>query len=365
MGDGESAPTGAPDHIGAGPPSPGLPARKYKVIGLMYTRTCPLACEHCITESSPQVKERMGFQQARDYVQTIARFSSALCFTGGEPFLYYREIAALIREAKTLGLETYIVSGAGWVREEARTRTRVKMLADMGLSGLHISWDQYHEKFAPQERAAMLALIAIETGLEVKIRSVVSPTWAKGENQTIFARLPVEVQETQIVQLGRAASLPASHFAFSDKPPKGSCGVVFSPVVEPDGCVYACCGPSHYGRKPSPLFLGDATTDSLEDILAQGLNDPILEIIHNLGPYGLYQLLKDHPIGQEQFKARSAYTGICELCLDITDNPELVSTLRERLLDRDAKRLLIVSALWRNRKPEGNTISISDPHFAL
>ncbi|PWB83014.1 MAG: radical SAM protein [Methylocystaceae bacterium] len=359
MGDGESAPTGAPDHIGAGPPSPGLPTRKYKVIGLMYTRTCPLACEHCITESSPQVKERMGFQQARDYVRAIARFGSMLCFTGGEPFLYYREIAALIREAKSLGLKTSIVTGAGWVRGERRTRSRLAELIDAGLDDLCISWDQYHEAFSTPARAMMLAQIAVEAGLQVKVRSVISATRAKDEDHAIFAGLPVELQTNQIVQLGRAASLPASHFVFSDGPPKGSCGVVFSPIVEPDGGVYACCGPSHYNRKPSPLFLGDAAKEQLKDILARGLSDPILEIIHNLGPYGLYQLLKYHPIGRELFTARSAYTGICELCLDITGNPELVSVLRERFQERDVQRLLVISALWRNKKIEGNAFSAS------
>lgn len=333
---------------------------KYKVIGLMYTRSCPLACEHCITESSPQVKERMRLWQARDYLQAVAGFSSALGITGGEPFLYYREIAVLIREAKTLGLQTHLVTGAGWVRGEAQVRSRVEALADAGLDGLNISWDQYHEAFSTPDRAVMLARIAAESGLEVKVRTVTSATRAKDADHAIFAGLSVDLKATQIVRLGRAASLPPSHFMFSDEPPKGSCGVVFSPVIEPDGSVYACCGPAKYGRKPSPLFLGNASAEPLEDILARGLTDPILEIIYNLGPYGLHQLLKGHPFGRERFKARSAYTGICELCLDITNDPELVSALRERLLDKDAQRLVAMSALWRkNKSRTGAALSVS------
>ena len=172
----------------------------------------------------------------------------------------------------------------------------------------------------------------------MKVRAVESATRAKEEDQAIFAGLSVELKTTQIVRLGRAASLPVSHFTVSDEPPAGSCGVVYSPVVEPDGSVYACCGPAKYGRKPSPLFLGDATAEPLEDILARGLKDPILEIIYNLGPYGLLQLLKGHPIGRKRFKARAAYTGVCERCLDITSDPVLMAALRERLLDKDAQR---------------------------
>lgn len=333
--------------------------REYKVIGLMYTRACPLACAHCLTESSPQVKERMRFQRARTYVHAIARFGPGLCFTGGEPFLYHREIAALIGEAKSLGLRSSIVTGAGWVRGEDRARSRIAAMVEAGLNDLCISWDQYHEAFSNRERAVMLARIATEAGLNVKVRSVDSATRSSEEDHKIFAGLPVEFQTNQIVLLGRAASLPASHFVFSDAPPKGVCGVVYSPIVEPDGLVYACCGPSHYGRKPSPLLLGDTSKEPLEDILERGLNDPILEIIYNLGPYGLYHLLMDHPVGRERFKKRSSYTGMCELCLDITGDPELVKILREMLGGKDAQRLLVASALWRKRKLEDKTIPVA------
>lgn len=323
---------------------------KYKVIGLMYTRACPLACEHCITESSPEVKERMRLRQALDHLPSIARFTSALGITGGEPFLYYREVAQLVREAKRLGLKTYAVTGAGWVKEEGQTRSRIELLVDAGLDGLNISWDQYHEKFSTPERAVMLARIAAESGLDVKVRAVESATRTKEEDQAIFAGLPVTLGSNQIVRVGRAASLPASHFMVFDAPPARSCSAVYSPVIEPDGSVYACCGPAKYGRKPSPLLLGDATAESLEDILERALKDPILEIIHDLGPYGLYRLLKDHPIGQKRFKARSTYTGICELCLDITSDPELVRALRDRLLDKDAQRFVAASRLWKKNK---------------
>lgn len=321
--------------------------RKYKVIGVMYTRGCPLACEHCITESSPEVKERMRLRQARDYLPTIASFCSEFGITGGEPFLHYRDIAVLIRDAKKLGLKTYVVTGAGWVKDEAQTRSRVKLLVDAGLNGLNISWDQFHEAFSTPEKATMLARIAVEAGLYVSVRAVISAIRTKEEEQAKFAGLPVKLAATRLVRLGRAASLPTSHFEVSDQLPQGNCGVVSSPVIEPDGSVYACCGPAKYGGRPSPLLLGDATKEPLDDILARGLKDPILETIHNLGPYGLFQLLKDHPVGRERFKARSTYTGICELCLDITSDPELVSALRERLLEKDVQRLVVASGLWR------------------
>jgi hypothetical protein len=320
---------------------------QYNVIGLMYTRKCPLACAHCITESSPEVNERMQFEKALDYIRVIPDFGSKLCFTGGEPLLYYRDITKLIREAKSLRLQIALVTGAGWVRNEVQTRSRIEGLVSAGLETLCISWDQYHEAFSTPNRAVLLARIAIESGLKVSVRTITPANGTKAKYQEKFAHLPIKLHEHPAIKLGRASSLPASDFEFVDEPPGGACNVIYSPVVEPDGNVYACCGPSHFCKKPSPFFLGNTNDKSLKDILAQGLKDPLLEIIYNVGPLGLYNLLKDHPLGRERFRPRSAYTHFCELCLDITDDPAFVNAIRERLSDVDGQRMAAVSRLWR------------------
>jgi MoaA/NifB/PqqE/SkfB family radical SAM enzyme len=338
--------------------------RKFNVIGLMYTRTCPLVCEHCITESSPHVKDHMPFHQAFDYLHVIRDFCPQLCFSGGEPFIYYRDMVTLTQEAKSLGLRVSVVTGAGWVRKETQTRMMVKTLADAGLVKLGISWDKYHEKFSSRDNAVMLAKIATDLGLQVEIRIVRSRIHTEDWRE-IFVDLPVEIHEIQIVPLGRAASLEPTHFSSTDEKPRGMCGVVLSPVIEPNGNVYACCGPSRYCRKPSPLFLGNAVSEPLREILERALNDPILEIIYNLGPYGLYQLLKDHSVGRERFKPRSNYKDICELCLDITNDPEIVDAVRQRVSELDAQRLIAAARLWRANNPGQDKDDYAAPKVRL
>ena len=143
--------------------APGRP-NSFNIVGLLYTRTCPLACAHCITNSSPKVKERMRFDTASDLIDTIAEFSPQLCFTGGEPFLFYREVVTLVEKARGLGLIISMVSGAGWIRSEANARLRIAMLAKAGLHSLCISWDRYHEEFSTPDRAVLLARTAIDAG---------------------------------------------------------------------------------------------------------------------------------------------------------------------------------------------------------
>jgi hypothetical protein len=140
------------------------------------------------------------------------------------------------------------------------------------------------------------------------------------------------------------------------------CDAAYSPLIEPDGNVFACCGPAHFCRRPSPLFLGNAKKEPLQTILSRGLNDPILKVISSLGPYGLYLLLKNHPIAA-QFRARSEYSGFCELCLDITNEPELVSAIRERLLDIDVDALVALAQRRRHQLTQSR--ASQEPMHAL
>ncbi|WP_282213493.1 radical SAM/SPASM domain-containing protein [Methylococcus capsulatus] len=323
---------------------------QYDTIGLVYTRACPLSCAHCITESSPKVRGRMGLEQASDYLKTISLFSPSVCFTGGEAMLYYRDILELVSQARGLGLKTSLVSGAGWVRGESSTRARIKALAGAGLNHVCISWDQYHEEFSARERPLLLARLALEAGLEVAVRVVAISDAQKEAYHAMFDGLPVYLQAQTPIMLGRAASLPAQHFAFRDEPPDGVCAVILSPTIEADGTVYACCGPSYYASHSSPLRLGNTLEEPLEDILARSRQDPFLEMIHVAGPYGLYKLLKDLPAGEACLKTRPAYSSICDLCLDVTNDPKLVTAVRERIADIDAQRLRVAGRLWMKNK---------------
>jgi MoaA/NifB/PqqE/SkfB family radical SAM enzyme len=90
----------------------------YALIGLVYTRTCPLACGHCIAESSPQARGRMGPEQVRRYLPAIRRFADPVSVTGGEPLLY-REIAALTREGASFS-RSVVTSGGRTTRWRGR-----------------------------------------------------------------------------------------------------------------------------------------------------------------------------------------------------------------------------------------------------
>jgi hypothetical protein len=322
---------------------------RHHVIGLLYTRTCPLACAHCISESSPRAKGHMRPEQALRYLPAIRRYTDHVCFTGGEPLLFHRDIAKITPAARAMGLEVSLVTAGGWVTGEAMARERIRELAAAGLNHIVISWDAYHEAFASRENVRRLVEAACEAGITVEVRAALPAFGHAEEYQAPFQNLPVRSETSWLAKLGTAKSLPDEHFHWSEAPPKGICTTVRRPVIEPDGMVYACCGPGHFARRGSPLVLGNAEEEPLEDILARGAADPILEAISLIGPHGLYRLLQSRP-GGAGIEERSRYSGVCELCLDINGSPEAVAALRERLECSDAQILLAAARMWAQRK---------------
>jgi hypothetical protein len=328
---------------------------RYATIGLMYTRTCPLSCRHCIIESSPKATDKMQQSVASEYIKVIPKFSDQMCFTGGEPLLYYNELLPLIRQAKAIGLVVSMVTGAGWVSTSKPhiARERIAGIKAAGMDSLVVSWDVYHEEFSPPENALLVLEAAKDVGLNVQVRGVMPATGPLPRIEQKLVNINVLYQKEAILRLGAAASLPEDHFNFGEMPKTGGCGTIFQPIIEPNGQVYACCGPSRGSKNPdSPLVLGNTNEESLESIFDRAVRDPLLEAISSIGPYALFGLIKDDPSLRGVLPVRDRYTGICEACLDMNDVPAVVAKLRERISEPEINSLLVATRLYQQSSPE-------------
>lgn len=295
------------------------------------------------------VAGKMSLEQATAYIRVAARFSKQLCFTGGEPLLYPREILELTSLATGMGLHVSLVTGAGWVRDEATVERRVEELVDAGLHQLTISWDAYHEEFGMRRGAVSLAHAARRAGLRVAVRIVAPSGVDSSIYREAFGDLAIGFEETKLIRLGRAASLPPDHFSTQDSPPRGACLTVMSTLIHHDGKVFACCGPSDFSAAHSPLLLGDAGQEPLEAILTRAEQDPLLEVIALLGPYGLYRLLLKTEL-KDAYQRKGDFTSICDLCLDLTNEPRFVQAIRKQLESPEAQILLTAARLWMKHK---------------
>ncbi|MEO6802784.1 MAG: radical SAM/SPASM domain-containing protein [Granulicella sp.] len=317
----------------------------------MYTATCPLECRDCIVSASPRAQGKMTPETALECIKIIPKYSDTVCFTGGEPMLYYNEILPLVREANALGLMVTMVTGCGWVRLEKEhiARERIFALKEAGLTTLCVSWDVYHEEFAPKEYPLLIIKLCKEAGIPVVVRGVIGASGEISNIKETLIQIEVPYQRAQLMRLGSAETLPDDHFAFNPTMEKlgGACSVINTPVVEYNGRVYACCGPSRHSKSAeSPLVLGDITKESLDSILYRSVRDPILEAINTIGPLGVFRLMNEDPAMKDLLPVRAFYTGFCELCLDMFDIPDLVAKIRERLSTADALRLLTAAKMF-------------------
>ncbi len=317
----------------------------WKTVGLMYTRRCPLACGHCVTRSSPGAEGKMDPRDAARYIGEAARVSTQLCFTGGEPLLYPEEIQRLVALASQLGLRVSLVTGCGWAKDEERVEPVLSELAEAGLRQLVISWDPFHEVFLRREAAVRVAQTAANLGLRPIIRSAFrasdSPE-ARADYYAEFASFAQGHEAAEVLPVGRAASLPVESFDWSSGPPAGFCPSVVLPVVRWDGTVYACCGPSLEAKPGSPLILGNALEEPLDRILARGASDPVLHAIYAIGPRAMGKLIE-----QGNGLSSQRFSGICQVCLKLTNDPSFVTKIRERLADPEIRLVLAAHLLAR------------------
>ncbi len=292
---------------------------------------------------------------ASAYIDVIPRYSDQVCFTGGEPMLYYHEIVPLIRQAKALGLAVSMVTGAGWVSmaKPEIARERIAGLREAGLDQLIVSWDTYHEEWCTPDHALLVIEAARANGLPVHARGVMSAHGATPRIEQKLISIDIPYQKQDLTRLGKARLLPEDHFTFDAAPKSTGCNVIYLPVIEPDGNVYACCGPARGSRSASsPLILGNTNAESLDAIFHRAVRDPLLEALATVGPNALFQMVRNDPSLAGVLPIRPQYTGVCEMCLDMNEVPAVVERLRARIGEPRIHALLTAHRLYQQASPE-------------
>lgn len=310
----------------------------YSCLGISVTMTCPLRCDHCITSSSPDVREEMSAEEALGYMRAAAGAVDHVSITGGEPFLDRWRLETLVSEGKSLGYVMSVMTSGYWAEDEKKCRERLAALKRRGLDMVGVSLDRYHLPYISERACVNIARLCDELELPLAVRVIVANGDDYGDHvKQLLDDTGAEVNVNFMVKLGRAEGLDDGCFKCSSGPPRELCETVTAVDVVPGGDVYACCGPGAYMRPDNPLVLGNASEESLYHILQRGLRIPYLKVINTRGPVGLLEDLQAHGQGH-LVKPRDNYTDGCQLCLDICNNPEAVAALDRIYADKAVKR---------------------------
>ncbi|MCL6451396.1 MAG: radical SAM protein, partial [Acetobacteraceae bacterium] len=119
-------------------------------IGLLVTLRCPITCRHCMFECGPHRTEVIDWGLAHRVIEDSARYRlyERVVATGGEPFLYPGELAALARSARENGVGFRVVTSAFWATSKKVAKERLKALGRE--TQVAVSADAYHQEYVPQ-----------------------------------------------------------------------------------------------------------------------------------------------------------------------------------------------------------------------
>ncbi len=281
--------------------------------GLMLTYKCNAACAFCYYHCSPEkggllpVETALG---AWESIRILGGERARIHLTGGEPFLYWEHLVAIL-EAGTkrgLGPVDLIETNGFWATSDSLVLDRLRRLKSLGVQRLKVSVDPFHQKYVDIASASRLARLAKETfGSEnVLVR------WEEYLTSNLNSQIPNPYHDHPFRFTGRAAgelaedlaSKPISEMVGADCLAGflGAKGV----HIDPYGNVFSgtCSG----------IVLGNINQTPLEGIWRQfdPRQDGLIGTLCQEGPCGL--LSQAEPLG---YRRLDAYAGKCHLCTHV------------------------------------------------
>jgi hypothetical protein len=138
-----------------------------KGIHFLLTYTCTYQCDHCFLHCGPDASGTFTLEQLRAVFQEIQKIGTIgmVYFEGGEPFLYYPLMLEGLRMARSLGLESGIVTNAYWASAQEDAALWLEPIRALAVSDLSISDDEFHQGNQPDNPAKLAQAAAVSLGI--------------------------------------------------------------------------------------------------------------------------------------------------------------------------------------------------------
>lgn len=301
----------------------------FSQLKIAYGWKCNASCGHCAVSSGPLRCEVLGLERLLACVDAAAELGMAsLELTGGEIFLFYRELVAALARAHGHGLEVHVNTNACWAKSPALARRRLAALQPLGLTKLILSTDRYHQEFIPLARV----LNALAAARALGIAATVTVCHLADDPDllaTVAALHPCtsQIKLQSIAPYGRAAGLERGRMACCPLARAGRPCDGGGPTVSPDGRVTLCCAPPMWFApeiaQRSPLVLGWLDREPLPAILERARRDPFLQLLAAEGLAGIAARLETLAPGVLRPRPEG-YFGSCDLCAAVLGSQPLL-----------------------------------------
>jgi MoaA/NifB/PqqE/SkfB family radical SAM enzyme len=292
----------------------------WRSAGLLLTYKCNAACAFCYYNCSPAKGGLMPVATclaAWRSLKVLAGEEAKIHLTGGEPFLYWDHLVAILTEAgkQNLGRVDMVETNGFWATNDQLVEDRLDVLLALGVQRLKVSVDPFHQEYVDLKAAYRLACIAIEMFGPERVqvrweRYLTAPVDIQRMSTAERDRVYVEAYQEHPFRFrgraaGRLAELLASEPAATYRGRNCLAGFLGAKGVhiDPFGNVFSgtCSG----------IILGNINQMSLEEIW-RAFRPGEHEFIRTLceaGPYGLLE--RARALGYQELPA---YADKCHLC---------------------------------------------------
>ncbi|HIH01605.1 TPA: hypothetical protein HA259_05980 [Thermoplasmata archaeon] len=249
---------------------------RIEAVHLLTTYRCERECDHCFVWAGPSQLLTMPMGFIREVLSQAQESEGVkmIYFEGGEPFMYYSTLLEGAKLARSMGFDVGIVTNGYWGVTVEDALLSLRPFAELGVSDLSVSDDEYHRMSEDDLRARNVVVAAEQLGIPVGVLKVCRPGTDSEDGGQMYFR-------------GRASEKIAPEHCTRDPAGLTSCPEdLASPSrvhVDPLGLVHVCQG----------IVVGDVRAHRLVDIL-EGYDhskDPVLSALVNGGPAALVQRL--------------------------------------------------------------------------
>lgn len=309
----------------------------YNKVSIMPSLRCDANCTHCLFLPELRRASKYDPKIILGAIDSMPRSVQHVSLTGGEPFFKSNILFEIARRISKNEAEFSIVTNGLWTRRAGSVINTITELRALGLTGISISFDEYHQPRLKEDELFDILTIISSCGIRVEIKSCGSNMKAFiDRTKKRFKRMGI-LLETEHFSLERVGKAIHHRKDFVKHEISRSCRMIFWPLIFPDGTVFACCGAKILEFNSDWLIRGNTKNEPIDKILRRAERDFRLIAVAALGPAGLAKIVGVKPKEDETS---------CELCVRILNNDDYRKEIEERL-EKDKKlRQLVVGRFF-------------------
>lgn len=137
---------------------------EFGVAAVLFTYRCTIACRHCCFGCGGKRPDvAMDAERCARYLADLHELGRVIHIAGGECMLYWEGLVEAIALAQKRSVQPHFIeTNCSFATNDEIVRERLGRLRSLGVDGIYLSADPYHQAHVPAERVVRVRDVAIE-----------------------------------------------------------------------------------------------------------------------------------------------------------------------------------------------------------